>query len=162
MDWYTDYLGNVRSLPAQVRPEPLHPSMHRSGAAPYYEEPSDSWWSGPFRVAVLASHGFDDYKLAARKLTTVLQRKKVRLALTLGLGREDGLLRAAAERSACRVFTYPVDYKTYGKTAVAQARSEALDDAQALVAFWDGSEDHVHWAIEAAAAKGIPVRVFRF
>jgi hypothetical protein len=57
---------------------------------------------------------------------------------------------------------YPADWDTFGKSAGYRRNEQMAEDADALVAFWDGESKGTAHMIDTMAAMDKPVRVIRF
>jgi len=58
-----------------------------------------------------------------------------------------------------RVDVYPANWDKYGKSAGYRRNAEMANDADALVAFWDGKSRGTMHMINLAKEKGLQVRV---
>ncbi len=117
---------------------------------------------GTFRVIVAGSRGFNDYAVLQMVCDKLLAKKKqthniiiisgtARGADTLGeqYARERGYV---AER-------FPADWLQYGKAAGPIRNRQMADNADALIAFWDGYSTGTRNIITEARRKGLVVRI---
>lgn len=116
-----------------------------------------------FRVIVAGSRSIQNESLVFQKLDTLLA-EKLRAGETVqiisGTARgidQIGEAYAAARGLSCRRF--PADWDTYGKRAGYLRNCQMAENADALVAFWDGTSPGTKHMIEAAKDRGLAVRV---
>ncbi|MBR1697914.1 MAG: DUF2493 domain-containing protein, partial [Anaerovibrio sp.] len=57
---------------------------------------------------------------------------------------------------------YPADWNTHGKAAGPIRNAEMANNADALIAFWDGESRGTKNMIETAKAKGLRVAVVKY
>ena len=57
---------------------------------------------------------------------------------------------------------YPADWDTYGKSAGYRRNQLMADNADALVAFWDGQSRGTGHMINLAKERNLKVRIVRF
>lgn len=57
---------------------------------------------------------------------------------------------------------YPADWEKYGKSAGYRRNAQMADDAEVLIAFWDGQSKGTRHMIELALDKGLEVHVIRY
>jgi hypothetical protein len=61
-----------------------------------------------------------------------------------------------------RCEVYKADFKTYGKAGGPIRNREMAEEADALIAFWDGQSRGTKDMIEVAKKKGLKVRVIMY
>ena len=57
---------------------------------------------------------------------------------------------------------YTADWGRYGKSAGIRRNTQMADNADALIAFWDGSSRGTKNMIEQAQAKGLQIRIIKY
>ena len=57
---------------------------------------------------------------------------------------------------------YAADWGRYGKSAGIRRNAMMADEADALIAFWDGSSRGTKNMIELAQAKGLQIRIIKY
>ena len=67
-----------------------------------------------------------------------------------------------AERAGFPVVEYPADWETHGKSAGPIRNQRMVDNADALIAAWDGKSRGTADVIRRAKAKGLRVHVFNY
>lgn len=116
-----------------------------------------------FRVIVAGSRSIQNESLVFQKLDTLLAEKRragETVQIISGTARgidQIGEAYAAARGLSCRRF--PADWDTYGKRAGYLRNCQMAENADALVAFWDGTSPGTKHMIEAAKDRGLAVRV---
>ena len=116
-----------------------------------------------FRVIIAGTRYFNDYYLLRSYADKVLSQKvKEGYEIIIISGHCYGadLLgeRYAREKKySCRI--YPALWSQFGLRAGHKRNEEMVEDADALIAFWDGESTGTLSTINYAKQKGIPVRV---
>ena len=116
-----------------------------------------------FRVIVAGSRSIQNESLVFQKLDTLLAEKRragETVQIISGTARgidQIGEAYAAARGLSCRRF--PADWDTYGKRAGYLRNCQMAENADALVAFWDGTSPGTKHMIEVAKDRGLAVRV---
>nr|NIQ79998.1 DUF2493 domain-containing protein [Anaerolineae bacterium] len=64
-----------------------------------------------------------------------------------------------AKQNGVQVRRFPADWKKFGRKAGFRRNHQMLEEATALVAFWDGKSRGTKHMIEIAKKRGIKVRV---
>lgn len=115
-----------------------------------------------FRVIIAGGRDFSDYSLLRRKCD-VFFRQKTPSAILSGMARgADSLGVQYANEKGIPVQKYPADWNKYGRRAGMVRNRQMLEDADALVAFWDGASRGTANMITIAKEAGIPVRVVSY
>ena len=57
---------------------------------------------------------------------------------------------------------YAADWGRFGKSAGIRRNTQMADNADALIAFWDGSSRGTKNMIEQAQAKGLQIRIIKY
>lgn len=118
-----------------------------------------------FRVIIAGSRTIDSQMFIFDKLDTLLSQKiqeKEQIQIVSGTAR--GVGRIGEQYAAARGFLckqYPADWNTHGKKAGYLRNCQMAENADALVAFWDGNSPGTRHMIETAKAHGLAVRVIR-
>ena len=115
-----------------------------------------------FRVIVAGGRNFRDEVLLRNKLDFYLDKvsKTHEIHIVCGKARGADTLgeQYALERNYA-VDAYPADWDRFGKSAGYKRNVIMADNADALVAFWDGESHGTKHMIDTAKAKGLKVRV---
>lgn len=73
----------------------------------------------------------------------------------------DSLGEIWAARNGFTVYPFPAEWGKYGKSAGYRRNFEMADNAEALIAIWDGESKGTRHMIEVAKEKGLKVYVHR-
>lgn len=115
-----------------------------------------------FRVIIAGGRDFDDYELL-RKSCDICFRNKKPYAIICGEARgADKLGKRYAEEHSIEVFSFVPEWDLFGKAAGYIRNEEMAQNADALVAFWDGHSRGTRHMIETAQRYGLKIRVFRY
>jgi len=115
-----------------------------------------------FKVIVAGGRDFADYDLLKSKLDNLLvNRDPVEIVSGTARG-ADKLGEFYAKRSQLAVALFPADWDLYGKSAGYKRNAQMADDADALVAFWDGKSRGTMHMINLAKSAGLQVRVVNY
>ena len=113
----------------------------------------------PFRVIVAGSRDFSDYELLKSKLDSLLSNKND-IEIVSGTCKGADLLgERYGNENNYPINKFPADWKTFGKRAGPLRNKEMADNADALIAFWDGTSRGTSGMIEIAKSNGLQVRV---
>lgn len=125
------------------------------------EKEEDNQAKQDFRVIVAGSRDFDDYDLLREKCDALLARKTDKnIIIVSGTARgADQLGEWYADERGYQVERYPADWENEGKAAGPIRNAKMADNADALIAFWDGESRGTENMIEEATRKGLAVRV---
>lgn len=119
--------------------------------------------SKTFRVIIAGSRGFTDYPLLAETMDSLLQNIKTPVTVVCGMARGADLLgeRYALDRDF-QIQRYPADWDKHGKRAGYIRNEQMAQNADALVAFWDGESRGTKHMIDLAHRYGLKVRVKKY
>lgn len=115
-----------------------------------------------FNVIIAGSRGFQDYDLLCSKCDRFFSRRKPS-AILCGTARgADKLGERYAKERGINVLYYPADWDSHGRAAGYIRNAEMADNADALVAFWDGQSRGTKHMIDIAVEKGLLIRVIYY
>ncbi len=114
------------------------------------------------RVIIAGSRGFVDARLMTEKLNKYFSVNKPALIVSGGAVGADRLGENYARQMNIPVKRYLPQWKTFGKSAGMKRNIIMAENADALVAFWDGASRGTAQMIEYANTKGLKVRVVLF
>lgn len=116
-----------------------------------------------FRVIIAGSRDFSDYQFLREKMDRLLSNVKEPIAVVCGKARGADTLgeRYALERGY-EVLPFPANWERYGRSAGYRRNVQMAENADALVAFWDGKSMGTRHMISAAKSHGLRVRVVKF
>lgn len=115
-----------------------------------------------FKVIIAGSRTFDDYDLLHERCDYFFSNKKPTAILCGEARGADRLGKRYGIEHGIEVLYFPADWDRNGKSAGYLRNREMAENADALIAFWDGVSKGTLNMIELANKKGIPVRVVRF
>jgi hypothetical protein len=115
-----------------------------------------------FRVIIAGGRQFSDYGLLSAKCDGILSQKRMthRIVIISGTARgADTLGEQYARERGYTVERFPADWNTLGKRAGYVRNCQMADNADALIAFWDGESPGTKNMIEIARERNLAVRV---
>lgn len=118
-----------------------------------------------YKIIIAGGRDFMDYNLLKEKTNKILQEKKVthKIVIISGCARgADTLGLRYASENAFDVEKYPSDWDKYGKKAGYVRNVEMAENADALIAFWDGKSKGTKHMIDIATERNLPIRVIRY
>lgn len=117
-----------------------------------------------FRVIIAGGRDFNDYDLLEDFCDQCLASKDRSEVITLsGKARgADTLGEKYARHRGFRTRYFPADWDRYGKMAGMKRNMEMIENADALIAFWDGKSKGTAHVIREAKLAGLKVRIKRY
>ena len=118
-----------------------------------------------YKIIIAGGRDFMDYNLLKEKVNKILQEKKVthKIVIISGCARgADTLGLRYASENTFDVEEYPADWDKYGKKAGYVRNVEMAENADALIAFWDGKSKGTKHMIDIATERNLPIRVIRY
>ena len=121
-----------------------------------------------FRVIVAGSRTATSgptYRLLQQKLDKILKNKSVTHDIVIVSGTASGadlLGESYATSRSYRVERYPADWDTYGRRAGYLRNETMAQNADALVALWDGESRGTQHMINIAKEHHLPTRIINF
>ena len=118
-----------------------------------------------YKIIIAGGRNFVDYNLLKEKVNKILQEKKVthKIVIISGCARgADTLGLRYASENALNVEEYPANWDKYGKKAGYVRNVEMAENADALIAFWDGKSKGTKHMIDIATERNLPIRVIRY
>lgn len=114
-----------------------------------------------FRVIIAGGRDFSDYRLLERTVDGFLSgRGGEEIAILCGKARgADALGERYARSRGYRLQYYPADWERYGRAAGCIRNQEMAQNADALVAFWDGMSRGTGHMIGAARRRRLTVLI---
>jgi hypothetical protein len=117
-----------------------------------------------FRVIVAGGREFNNYVLLANKLDVAL-RNKVSEGVTIVSGAARGADKLGEQYAKERGYvidSHPADWEQFGKSAGYIRNKEMAQNADALMAFWDGKSRGTKHMIDLAKQHGLKVIVINY
>ena len=118
-----------------------------------------------FKVIIAGSRDFNDYELLKTKVDNILSQKKNTHKIYILSGKArgaDSLGERYAVEHFLEVLFFPADWDTFGKCAGFKRNVEMANEADALIAFWDGESHGTKHMIDIATKKGLLVRTILY
>ena len=116
-----------------------------------------------FRIIIAGGRDFSDYNLLSTTMDYLLSRVNDEIIVVCGKARgADTLGELYAQERGYTVQYFPADWERYGKSAGHVRNTEMAKNADALVAFWDGSSRGTKNMIEIAQKHGLKIRIERY
>ena len=118
-----------------------------------------------FKVIIAGGRDFLDYNLLREKVNNILVDKRLthKIVIVIGCARgADTLGMRYASENIFDVVEYPADWDKYGKKAGYMRNVEMAENADALIAFWDGKSKGTKHMIDIATERKLPIRVIRY
>lgn len=116
-----------------------------------------------FRVIIAGSRGFSDYATLQATCDNILSQKRMTHTIVIISGTArgaDSLGELYARERDYTVERFPANWQQYGKAA-GQIRNRLMaDNADALIAFWDGHSTGTQNMIMEAKKKDMAVRIY--
>lgn len=116
-----------------------------------------------FRVIIAGSRSFEDYTLLVERMDIILSRVKDDIEIVCGMARgADTLGEQYAKFRGYKVRYFPANWDKHGKAAGYKRNEQMAQNADALVAFWDGKSRGTKSMIEIARRYNLRIRVIKF
>ncbi len=111
------------------------------------------------RVAVVGSRSFSDY----RRLAECMDRlQDVELVVSGGARGADQLAEKWAKNRGIKTRIFSPEWEKYGKSAGVIRNKDIVNNADMVVAFWDGVSKGTAYTIQFAEKKGMNVQTVLF
>ena len=121
-----------------------------------------------FRIIIAGSRSATSeatYRLLEDKLFSILKHKRDTHTIQIVSGTANGADRLSeryAQSHDYQVNRFPADWNRYGKRAGYLRNEQMAENADALVALWDGQSRGTKHMIDIAEHLGLPTRVIRY
>jgi hypothetical protein len=118
-----------------------------------------------FKVVVAGGRDFTNYDLLKEKVDNILSQKKLTHKILILSGKSIGadcLGEIYALENNLEILSYPADWGKFGKKAGVKRNAEMINDADALIAFWNGNSQGTKYMIDIATKKGKMIRVINY
>ena len=116
-----------------------------------------------FRVIIAGSRGFDDYAVLQTVCDNFLSPKKQTHNIVIVSGTAKGADSLGEQYARERGYTverFPANWQQYGKAAGPIRNRQMANNADAIIAFWDGHSTGTQNMIMEAKKKGMVVRIY--
>jgi hypothetical protein len=104
------------------------------------------------KVAVIGSRGFDDYEL----VKTTLSPFQIKLLVSGGANGADSLGERYAKENNIETLIFKPDWKKHGAAAGVLRNTYIVNNADTIIAFWDGESKGTKDSITKAEKLGKP------
>lgn len=118
-----------------------------------------------FRVIIAGGRDFDDYVKLVKMCNSILRYKEYshRIVILSGLARgADTLAVKYADEFHFECVGYSADWGRYGESAGIKRNAQMAENADALIAFWDGHSKGTKNMIEQAQSRGLQIRIIKY
>ena len=114
------------------------------------------------RVIIAGGRDFSDYQLLKDRVNYYMSNASDVVVICGEAKGADLLGKNLAKENKWLVKSFPAKWELHGKSAGHIRNKEMADNADVLVAFWDGKSRGTANMIEIAKKKGLPVRIVRY
>lgn len=118
-----------------------------------------------FRVIIAGGRRFENYNLLATKCDGILSQKRMTHTIVIISGTAKGADTLGEHYARERGYTlrqFPADWDQFGKSAGYRRNCQMADNADALIAFWDGQSAGTRHMIEIARERNLAVRIINY
>ena len=113
-----------------------------------------------FKVIIAGGRDFSDYEFLKLTMDHLLSNITSEIGIVCGMAKGADLLgKRYANEKGYKVFCVPADWSSFGKSAGFVRNEEMAQNADALVAFWDGKSRGTQHMIQTAQKHKLSVRV---
>ena len=115
-----------------------------------------------FRVIIAGSRGFNDYATLQATCDNILSQKRMTHTIVIISGTARGADTLGEQYAHERGYTverFSANWQLYGKAAGPIRNRQMADNADALIAFWDGNSTGTKDMITEAKKKGMAIRI---
>lgn len=114
------------------------------------------------RVIIAGGREFNDYSLLSSVCDHMLQNQHY-IEIISGTARgADKLGERYAKERGYKIIPFEANWQLYGKAAGYKRNQLMAENANALIAFWDGKSKGTKHMIDIATKKGLKVKVVRY
>lgn len=116
-----------------------------------------------FRVIIAGGREFTDYAALEQFVDHMLSQVNDEITVVSGTARgADRLGEQYARNRGMQIQQYPAQWDVHGKSAGYKRNALMADNADALIACWDGKSRGTKHMIDIARSKGLPVRILSY
>ena len=114
------------------------------------------------KVIIAGGRDFKDYELLMKKCDNILINQTDVTIISGGAKGADSLGEWYANQKGYGLEIYPAEWEKFGKSAGYKRNVLMAENADALIAFWDGKSRGTNHMINIAKGKGLLVRVIKY
>jgi len=115
-----------------------------------------------FKVIIAGGRDFDDYELLEKNLDFLFQNKENVVVVSGKASGADSLGERYAKDRGLKIKEFPAEWNKYGKSAGYRRNEQMAQNADALVAFWDGVSRGTKHMIEVAKSNELRIRIVEY
>ena len=116
-----------------------------------------------FRVIIAGGRDYNNYEELERTMDQLLFNIEDEIAIVCGMARgADTLGEQYGKQRGYNIHYFPADWETFGRAAGHIRNREMAENADALVAFWNGKSRGTANMISTAKKLNLRVRVIRY
>lgn len=118
-----------------------------------------------FRVIISGTRSFNDYELLRASCNSLLSEKQRTHTVVIISGTARGADRLGERYARERGFQlrrFPAEWEQYGRSAGHIRNAKMADNADALIAFWDGESKGTKNMIDNARRKDLAIRIIQY
>ena len=116
-----------------------------------------------FRVIIAGGRYFNDYDLLRHKMDIILSNITDEIQVNCGMATgADSLGEKYAKSKGYKINYFPADWDKYGKSAGYRRNKQMAENAEALVAFWDGESKGTKLMIDLAKEYNLKIRIIKY
>ena len=113
-----------------------------------------------FKVIIAGGRDFSDYEFLKLTMDHLLSNITSEIGIVCGMAKGADLLgKRYANEKGYKVFCFPADWSSFGKSAGFVRNEEMAQNADALVAFWNGNSRGTQHMIKTAERYKLKIRV---
>ena len=113
-----------------------------------------------FKVIIAGGRDFSDYEFLKLTMDHLLSNITSEIGIVCGMAKGADLLgKRYANEKGYKVFCFPADWSSFGKSAGFVRNEEMAQNADALVAFWNGKSRGTQHMIKTAERYKLKIRV---
>ncbi len=102
------------------------------------------------KIGIVGSRSFDDYNYLEEKILNDFEIGNINLIISGGAGGADTLGIEFAEKHCIKTKIFKPDWKRYGEAAGPIRNEQIVEEADVIIAFWDGESKGTKDTIDKA------------
>ena len=114
------------------------------------------------KVIIAGGRDFNNWELLCRSCDRILSNQSEVIIVSGTARGADSLGERYAAEHGYECLKFPADWERYGKSAGYKRNTEMADNADGLIAFWDGHSKGTGHMIDIAKSKGLLVSVINY
>jgi ABC-type enterochelin transport system substrate-binding protein len=114
------------------------------------------------RIIIAGGRNFNDYDKLKNSCDNILINQEDIVIVSGNANGADKLGERYGKENNYPIETYPAEWDKYGKSAGYKRNQTMADNADGLIAFWDGKSKGTKHMIDIATKGGLKVRVIRY